>query len=215
MAGATFASVWPWLVVAGLGALHGLSPAGGWPLAAACGVRAGSTSHAGWALLPIGLGQVAAVVLVAAAVPLGLSIDRTQCQLLAGLALLAAAAYRVVRPATRRLPWGPTGLALWSALSGGAHGAGLMLVPALMPLCAPGGAGWQAGGPWGAALAAMGLHLAAMLVTSGLMACGLCHLVVRRLKPTVSAAAHHAWGHAWTGTLALAGALLVVQVASA
>ena len=34
------AQLWPWLFLAGLGALHGLSPANGWLFAAACGVRA-------------------------------------------------------------------------------------------------------------------------------------------------------------------------------
>ena len=32
--------LWPWLAIAGVGALHGLSPANGWLLAAACGVHA-------------------------------------------------------------------------------------------------------------------------------------------------------------------------------
>ena len=30
---------WPWLVIAALGALHGLNPLGGWPAVAACGWR--------------------------------------------------------------------------------------------------------------------------------------------------------------------------------
>ena len=30
-------SLWPWLAVAGMGALHGLNPATGWLLAAAAG----------------------------------------------------------------------------------------------------------------------------------------------------------------------------------
>lgn len=33
------ASLWPWLAVAGVGALHGLNPATGWMFAAASGVR--------------------------------------------------------------------------------------------------------------------------------------------------------------------------------
>ena len=37
-------SAWPWLAIAGLGALHGLNPASGWPWAAACGWRRGGAS---------------------------------------------------------------------------------------------------------------------------------------------------------------------------
>jgi hypothetical protein len=40
------ASLWPWLVVAGLGALHGASPATGWMFAAACGVRTRDAAQA-------------------------------------------------------------------------------------------------------------------------------------------------------------------------
>ena len=40
------AALWPWLAIAALGALHGLSPANGWLLAAACGVHARDEAHA-------------------------------------------------------------------------------------------------------------------------------------------------------------------------
>jgi hypothetical protein len=57
-----------------------------------------------------------------------------------------------------------------------AHGAGLMLVPALMPLClgpAPAG-GFGAAGPLTLALMAVGVHTAAMLAVTGLIASGAC-----------------------------------------
>ena len=47
------AELWPWLAVAGVGALHGLSPATGWMLAAACGVHARDAAQARRALRPI------------------------------------------------------------------------------------------------------------------------------------------------------------------
>ena len=59
------ASLWPWLAVAGVGALHGLNPATGWMFAAACGVRAEDRAQARRALLPIGVGHAASVALVA------------------------------------------------------------------------------------------------------------------------------------------------------
>jgi len=53
------ASLWPWLAVAGMGALRGLNPATGWLLAAAWGVRARDRAQVLRALLPIGAGHLA------------------------------------------------------------------------------------------------------------------------------------------------------------
>ncbi len=57
-----------------------------------------------------------------------------------------------------------------------AHGAGLMLVPALVPLCAgeASAAGMDRIGPLALALAAVGVHTAAMLAVTGLVATGVC-----------------------------------------
>jgi hypothetical protein len=54
-----------------------------------------------------------------------------------------------------------------------AHGAGLMLVPALLPLCA-GSESLEGAGPLALALAAVGVHTAAMLAVTGLVASGVC-----------------------------------------
>jgi hypothetical protein len=64
------------------------------------------------------------------------------------------------------------GLAIWSFLMAGAHGAGLMLVPALMPICSAGeSAGLlSASGSIPLALAALGVHTAAMLATTAAVA---------------------------------------------
>src|SRR5262245_50780138 len=67
------ASVWPWLAVAGVGALHGLNPATGWMFAAAWGLRSHDRTQALWALLPIAVGHATSIALVAAAVALDLS----------------------------------------------------------------------------------------------------------------------------------------------
>jgi hypothetical protein len=57
-----------------------------------------------------------------------------------------------------------------------AHGAGLMLVPVLAPLCGPGGLARQiaADGPLAFAIAAVGVHGAAMLAVAALAAVGTC-----------------------------------------
>src|SRR5262249_44765739 len=63
---------------------------------------------------------------------------------------------------------GLAGLFAWSFLMATAHGAGLMLWPALMPLCFPSDAGAvPASASLAAGLAGVGLHTLAMLAVSG------------------------------------------------
>ena len=65
-------------------------------------------------------------------------------------------------------------MALWSFMMSTAHGAGLMLVPALVPLCmgdAP-ARGITASESLALALAAVGVHTAAMLAVIGVIAAG-------------------------------------------
>ena len=78
------ASFWPWLAVAGVGALHGLNPASGWMFAAAWGVHSRDRAKALRALMPIAIGHTTSVALVAGAFAIGLSIDRVAMQVLAG-----------------------------------------------------------------------------------------------------------------------------------
>jgi hypothetical protein len=173
------ASLWPWLAVAGIGALHGLNPATGWMFAAAWGVRAQDRAQALRALMPIAVGHAASVVLVAGAVGLGLSMDRVVLQVLAGGLLVALAVHHLSRRHTAKrsaAPAGHAGLALWSFMMATAHGAGLMLVPALIPLCMGDGPARDitASGSLMLALAAVGVHTAAMLAVTGLIAAGVC-----------------------------------------
>ena len=172
------ASLWSWLAVAGLGALHGLNPATGWMFAAAWGVQSRDRSRALRALMPIAVGHGASVALVAAAVALGLAMDRVALQALAGgLFVVVAIVHLSGRtPRRARAPAGNAGLALWSFMMSSAHGAGLMLVPALIPLCIGDASTRQitASGSLALALAAVGVHTAAMLAVTGLIATGVC-----------------------------------------
>jgi hypothetical protein len=172
------ASLWPWLAVAGLGALHGLNPATGWMFAAAWGVHSRDRAQAVRALVPIAVGHAASVALVAAAVALGVSMDRDVLQALAGgLLVLVAIVHLSGRTAKRaRARAGHAGLVLWSFMMSTAHGAGLMLVPALIPLCVgdTSARGISATGSLTLALAAIGLHTAAMLAVTGVIAAGVC-----------------------------------------
>jgi len=214
-------SLWPWLAVAGLGALHGANPATGWMFATACGVRAENPAQARRALLPIGMGHAASVALVALALAQGLAFDRTGFQMLAGVLLVGAAGWRALArrsPRTRhspdRLPtpradtMGHVSLALWSFLMATAHGAGMMLVPALVPLCLSSGPAREitASGSLALALAAVGLHTAAMLATTGLIAAGVCRgiAVHPRLRGGATAQLTFTAALAVTGTLLIA-----------
>ena len=172
------ANFWPWLAVAGVGALHGLNPATGWMLAAAWGVRSRDRAQALRALMPIAVGHATPVALVAAAVAIGLSIDRVVLQALAGGLLVVVAMVHLSGRTAKRAwaPAGHAGLALWSFMKSTAHGAGLMLVPALIPLCMGDAPAREitASGSLTLALAAVGVHTAAMLVVTGVTATGVC-----------------------------------------
>lgn len=192
-------SLWPWLAVAGVGALHGLNPATGWALAAASGVRARNPAQALRALAPIATGHTASVALVAftvmASVQLGLALDIRVLQAAAGALLVAVALMHWRRrsrcgdhPQAQRTPATPAGtglantgfasagLALWSFIMSTAHGAGLMLVPALVPLCLAGTPAREitASGSMLMALAAVAVHSVAMLVVTGVAAWSVC-----------------------------------------
>lgn len=169
---------WPWLVVAGAGALHGLNPATGWMLAAARGVQTRDRAQALCALMPIAIGHATSVALVAAAVALGMAMDRGVLQGVAGALLVVAATVHLSGRTARRVwaPAGHAGLALWAFMMSTAHGTGLMLVPALIPLCMGAAPARQitASGSLALALAAVGVHTAAMLAVTGVIANGMC-----------------------------------------
>src|SRR3954466_1117333 len=169
---------WLWLSVAGVGALHGLNPATGWMFAAAWGVRSRDRRKALRALMPIAIGHATSVGLVGGAMAVGLSMDRIALQILAGALLLVVAICHVSgrMPKRAQASAGHAGLALWSFIMSSAHGAGLMLVPVLMPLCLGNGAAQKitASGSLMLALASVGVHTAAMLAVTGVVAMGVC-----------------------------------------
>ncbi len=166
-------ALWPWLAVAAAGALHGLNPASGWAFGA-CSRQPRRVAHA---LLPIAAGHIASLLTVAAAVPaaleLGVSFNPLLPQgLAAGLLLVLVLRHAVhrARGATPSVA-GKTWLALWSFIVGMAHGTGWMLVPALAGLCSGSVPAREitASGSLALALAALGVHLAAMLTCTALM----------------------------------------------
>src|SRR5262249_54068483 len=112
-------AVWPWLVLIGLGAFHGLNPAMGWLFAVALGLYRHSRQVVLVSLVPIALGHAAAVaVVVYAAIALGQTIDARAFRIVAGLVLMAWGAYHLTYGHRHRVRVGLTtgllGLAAWS-----------------------------------------------------------------------------------------------------
>jgi hypothetical protein len=182
----------PWIVLALLGAFHGLNPAMGWLFAVALGLQNGRRRAVLEALPPIALGHAVSVALVLTAVlaarrvvPLG------WLAVVGGVVLIALGVFKLVRP-FKHPRWvgmrvGFRDLTLWSFLMSGAHGAGLMLVPVLLRL--PGSTHSHAHGALSSdgaraladvgplsetmtrgALVALGVHTTAMFLVMGALA---------------------------------------------
>ena len=167
---------WPWLVLVGLGVFHGVNPAMGWLFAVALGMHRSSRAVVLEALVPIALGHAVAIGLTVAVVTaLGAILDTRALQAAAGLVLVGWGLYHRVYGRRHRVRVGMragfAGLAVWSFLMASAHGAGLMLVPVLLPYGHVGhGHGFVPGGSVGVALAALAVHTLATLITTGAVA---------------------------------------------
>jgi hypothetical protein len=167
----------PWLVLIGLGAFHGLNPAMGWLFAVALGLYRQSRKVVLVSLIPIALGHAASIaVVVYAVMGLGTAIDQRALRIVSGVLLIAWGLYHLVYGHRHRLRiglrTGLLGLAAWSFAMATAHGAGMMLIPVLMPLAQPGEHAQHmpiTESLWVASLAVL-VHSLAMLVTTGIVA---------------------------------------------
>jgi hypothetical protein len=164
-------------MLAGLGAFHGLNPAMGWLFAVALGLHRNSRATVLSALPPIALGHALSIAIVAGAVVVaGAMVSQRLVLAGAGLLLIGWAIYHQVYGHRHRvrvgMRTGQIGLVLWSFLMATAHGAGLMLLPALFQLClVPSPTqGITASGSLAMTLAAVSVHTAAMLAVTGAIA---------------------------------------------
>jgi hypothetical protein len=129
-----------WLTIIAIGVYHGLNPAMGWPIAVANGMAERRAGAVFTTLLPLSGGHFAAMAVVLlpfAALGWYLEWGRA-IRLGAGALVLLFGIFKLAR---RRHPRAlarvrPTQLAWWSFLMATAHGAGLMLVPFMLGLCA-------------------------------------------------------------------------------
>ncbi len=129
-----------WLAVIALGAYHGLNPGMGWPLAAANGAWAKRDRAVFETLVPLAAGHFLAMA--AALLPFTLIFAYLDWSLTIRMSAGGlVAAYGAFKLIDRRHPRalarvGPKNLTLWSFLIATAHGAGLMLLPFALGLCA-------------------------------------------------------------------------------
>lgn len=204
-------AMWPWLTLAGLGAFHGLNPAMGWLFAVALGLHRQSRSIVWLSLLPIALGHAAAIAAVALAVLwLGVILDLRALRFGSGLVLIGWALYHWRYGHRHRvrvgMQTGLAGLALWSFLMATGHGAGLMLWPALMPLCFPDGVPRNGEDTLVTALIGISLHTSAMLVVT----CALAITVYEWIGVGVLRSAWLNVDFIWMLALVTAGVLLLI-----
>jgi hypothetical protein len=168
------------LAVATSGAYHGLAPAMGWPLAVSAALMGRGRRDLARALGSLALGHLFAMAAILLPFAMLSALVAWQRQIRSGAALIVIA-YGLVLLARRRHPRfiariRPGQLALWSFVAATAHGAGLMLVPIYLGLCAVAtdraheAAADLIRGGLGTAVAVSAVHTAAMIAIGGLMA---------------------------------------------
>jgi hypothetical protein len=127
-----------WHAMVFLGAYHGINPGMGWLFAVALGMQQSSVRGVWRALPPIALGHAASVAVVLVGVGLAqVVLPMNALQVLIALMLVTLGLYRLRRhrhPRFGGMQVGFRDLTAWSFLMASAHGAGLMVVPFVMPM---------------------------------------------------------------------------------
>ena len=173
------AAAWPVVVIAGLGAFHGLNPGMGWLFAVALGMQERRRAALWRAVAALALGHALAILAAIAVGVLASAVaSDAAIRTIVAASLVLLGASRLVRarhPRAGGMRVGFAGLTGWSLLMATAHGAGLMVLPFVLqaPVHAAGPhaahAAQAAGGSWTWSLTATAVHgLAYLLVTAGL-----------------------------------------------
>jgi hypothetical protein len=169
-----------WLAVTLSGVYHGINPGMGWPLAVSAGLMGKGSGDLVRALGLLAAGHFLAMlgILLPFVAMATLVIWERQIRIAAGLIVIGAGVYLFINRRhprfLSRIP--PAQLALWSFAAAMAHGAGLMLVPIYLGLCANeldaghAAAATLMAGNLAIAIAVATVHTAAMVLTGGLAA---------------------------------------------
>jgi hypothetical protein len=203
-----------WAAILASGFYHGLNPGMGWPLAVAAGLTERRATAVVRTLGPLAAGHLVSVAVVL--LPFGalaVLLDWTrEIRIAAGLMIVSFSGVLLLYPRHPRwlVRMRPTQVSLWSFTVALLHGAGLMLVPMLLGLCAPS----MASGPPVSSVAANGAavalvvalaHTAALVAASGLIAWA----VYRALGLEMLRRSWLDLRRLWAASLALVGALSV------
>jgi hypothetical protein len=203
-----------WLAVIASGLYHGVNPGMGWPLAVSAGMMEKSPRALLAALSALAGGHLLAMLLMILPFSLLISLVYWQRQIRIGASLLVMGfgAFRLI---DRRHPRAlarikPTQLGLWSFAAAIAHGAGLMLAPIYLGLCAAesldrgdAAAGTLISANLGMALLVSIVHSGAMIAAGGLAA----WLVYRYLGLRFLSRGWFNLDATWAATLVLVGAI--------
>ena len=136
----TAAALWWAVMLSGL--YHGINPGMGWPLAVSAALMEGKKRALPKALAMLAVGHF--VAMIGILLPFSLMIVliewEVEIRIAAGVLVICMGLYLLIN---RRHPRilarvHPAKLALWSFLAAMAHGAGLMLVPIFLGICAIG-----------------------------------------------------------------------------
>jgi len=130
-----------WGAVIFSGIYHGFNPAMGWPLAVSAALFERKKSALFKATIALCIGHLISmlIILLPFSILTSFIIWESEIRIGAGLLVISLGVYLLINNRhpkfLARIP--PSKLALWSFLAALAHGAGLMLVPIFLGICAP------------------------------------------------------------------------------
>jgi len=209
-----------WLAIVASGFYHGANPGMGWPLAVSAGLMERSSRALLASLWPLTIGHFLAMLVILLPFSLLIALVEWQWQIQIGASLLVAG-FGVFRFINRRHPRAlaripPTQLGLWSFAVAIAHGAGLMLAPIYIGICAEPNSGHEAaraliGAKLGMAVLVSTVHTVAMIAAGGFLA----WLVYRYLGTKFVSRGWFNLDATWAVSLIIVGTLsLAISLAS-
>jgi hypothetical protein len=206
-----------WGAMAFLGIYHGINPGMGWLFAVALGLQHGSARGVWRALLPMVAGHaaaVSAVLLIGGLARLVVPLDVLRFGIASMLIVLGL--HRLRRHAHPRFGGMQVGigdLTVWSFLMASAHGAGVMLLPFVMPTAAASAASHHHAHAASAAISiaagglAVAIHTVAYFTAMALVA----WIVYRRLGLGLLRTAWFNLDWIWAGALVVTGAVVLLS----